>query len=74
MNAQEADVPKSLLLVLPAAVLVSALSLAAEPIHHPTMISSGRFVSRDARETWFRQAVGDLLEGRVAPTERDAIH
>ena len=62
---------KSLLLVLPATLLFSVSTLAAGSIHGRG-ISSGRSVSQDAREAWFRSSIGDILEGRVAvPARRE---
>ena len=66
---------KSLLLVLPAALLVSAPVSATEAPHQSTTTSSGRSVSHDAREAWFRQSVGDILEGRAAtPPKHEERH
>lgn len=75
MNIQEDYVIKSLLLVLPAALLVPAPVSAAEASHQTTAASSGRSVSHDAREAWFRQSVGDILEGRAAtPPKHEERH
>ena len=60
---------KSLLIVLPLALLVSAPASATESAtHHVTATSSGRSVGHDAREAWFRHSIGDILEGRAATT------
>ncbi len=70
MNAQEDYVIKSLLLVLPAALLVCVPASATETTHHSPAVSSGRSVSQDAREAWFRNRVGDILEGRTGTLSR----
>ena len=62
---------KSLRLVLPAALLISVPAWATEPAHQSTTISSDRSVSQGARDEWFRNSVGDILEGRAAsPSHR----
>ena len=71
MNAEEAIVPKSLLLVLLIGLLVCAAPSAAQTSNHTAATSSGRSVSRDAREQWFSKSIGDILEGRArAPAQR----
>ena len=62
---------KSLFLVLPATLLVSGSVSATPPTHRSTAVASSRSVSHNAHEAWFRQSIGDILEGRVAaPTKR----
>lgn len=74
MNAREASVPKSLIIV-PFSLLLITPALADQPPHRAAAVTAGRSVSHDAREAWFRQSVGDILEGRVAATPRqDTAH
>ena len=73
MNAQEADVSKSLIVAVCATLLVASPLSAAEPIHRSDIVSSGRSISRDTREAWFRQHVEDILVGPTAISRgRDA--
>ncbi len=66
--------PKSLLLVLPVALLVCAPPSIAQTAQRSAVMSSGRSASRDVHEAWFRQAIGDILEGRTASAKRDPGH
>ena len=71
MNAQEVAVHKSLLLVLPALLLMTPMATAAaERIALEPAVSSGRSASAGGHDAWFRKAVGDILEGRAAGHER----
>ena len=66
MNAQEADVPKSLMIVLSATMLFASPLSAVEPPHDTGVTAFGQPASRDAREAWFRQQIGEILAGRPA--------
>ena len=63
--------PKSIILVLPMVLAVYAPPSFAQTTSRPAVISSGRSVSRDVREAWFRQCIGDILEGRAMTAKRN---
>ena len=65
MNAQEANVPKSLFFVLPLLLAGSAVCADSRSVTAPAVLS-GRSTSPEARDVWFRAAVGHILEGHAS--------